>query len=122
MSGSRIILGAILSSYRPKVDGSFNITFSTTELDKEQKAIVDDLFRHAVIILIKDAEAGIDDSDEHVLNAVDVDIKQKTPSQRLRNVLFLLWKQSPQGFNTFSQYYEWKMERIIGALKDKLDT
>lgn len=44
----------------------------------------------------------------------------KTPSQRLRAVLFLMWKQDNQGHLTFTTYYEMMMEKIVNHFKGKL--
>lgn len=44
----------------------------------------------------------------------------KTPSQRMRAVLFLLWSKDPQGHEIFDHYYEWYMEKIIETLKGRL--
>jgi len=47
--------------------------------------------------------------------------KGKTPSQRIRSVLFLLWEQDRQGYDTFDAYYVHKTEQYIDHLKSKLD-
>jgi len=45
----------------------------------------------------------------------------KPPSQRLRNVLFILWKQEPEGYKTAVDHYNAKMETLIEHFKNKLD-
>ena len=45
----------------------------------------------------------------------------KPPSQRLRNVLFILWKQEPEGYKTSVDHYNAKMETLIEHFKSKLD-
>ncbi len=47
-------------------------------------------------------------------------MEQQTQSKRLRNVLFLLWKQEPEGFSVFEFYYQAKTEIIIQHFKSKL--
>lgn len=44
----------------------------------------------------------------------------KSPSQRLRAVIFLLWQQGKQDVDQ-DEYYEIVMERIINQLKEKLE-
>jgi len=44
----------------------------------------------------------------------------KTPSERLRSVLFVLWKHRPEGYEDFNMYYEWKMNQIIDHFKSRL--
>ncbi len=48
--------------------------------------------------------------------------EQKSPSQRLRGVLFVLWQQSKSRANgqTFEVYYRSYMEKLIDAIKEKL--
>jgi hypothetical protein len=41
----------------------------------------------------------------------------KTPSQRMRAVLYILWSQDNQGYKDFPLYYDSKMERYIEELK-----
>lgn len=51
---------------------------------------------------------------------VDTERGEKTPSQRIRAVLFLLWKQEGEQ-GTFDAFYNAKCEKIIEHLKSKLD-
>ena len=50
-----------------------------------------------------------------------VEKSDKTPSERLRSVMFLLWKQNSEGFKTADEYYRFKMEKLINHYKDHLD-
>lgn len=50
----------------------------------------------------------------------DAEIESKTPSQRLRAVLFIQWKQSGSK-NTFEDYYRAKIEEYINEVKETLD-
>ena len=118
---SKIIIGAELAAYRPRKDHSFSITFATQELSREQKQIIDDLYGRAVFLLIKDADEPIDETEEMVLDKVEIDLSDKTPSQRLRAVLYVLWQQKPQGFTEFKDFYKFKMEAAINKLKTQLD-
>lgn len=45
---------------------------------------------------------------------------RKTPSQRLRAVLFRNWEQNNEGMDTFETYYSAKMEKLINHFKEKL--
>lgn len=51
--------------------------------------------------------------------AVDTERDSKTPSQRLRAVLFVWW-QSLGAKGNFDQWYAEKMEKIIDGVKTKL--
>ena len=45
----------------------------------------------------------------------------KTPSQRLRSVLFLRWEQLNRPTGDFDHWYKMAMEKIINEIKEKLD-
>ncbi len=45
---------------------------------------------------------------------------RKTPAQRLRAVLYLMWKQDNCNYEDFNLYYEFYMEKLIDRLKEKL--
>jgi hypothetical protein len=49
------------------------------------------------------------------------DTKQRTPSQRLRAILYVSWKECDEGHPAFDSFYAQKIERIITHYKDKLD-
>ena len=57
------------------------------------------------------------------LDKVELDIydEPKTQSQRLRNVIFILWKQEGEK-GDFKTFYKQKTEEIIQHFKNKLDT
>jgi hypothetical protein len=44
----------------------------------------------------------------------------KTPSQRLRAILFVNYQQNPEGFQSFPNYYQSKMDQICEHFKNKL--
>ena len=47
---------------------------------------------------------------------------EKTPSQRLRAVLYLLWKQEgDKNFKTPDEHYKYWMEKLIDSCKGKLE-
>ena len=45
----------------------------------------------------------------------------KTPSQRLRSVFYLMWKQNNEGFKDSESHYNYMMEKLIDYYKSKLD-
>lgn len=118
---NKIIIPAILSSYRPRVDGSWGVSFSTNILSREQKTCIDEMLSTAVMIMIKEGEITKDETE--IMDAVDADLieNEKTPSKRLRNVLYLLYVQNGRE-GEFKDFYKFKMEQLITHFKDKLDT
>lgn len=95
-------------------DGSVRVSFETAELRPSEKGAVMDFHGKACCVAIlphKDAEA------EHLV--VKTEKGQKSPSQRLHSVLFLLWKQQDTGID-FETFYKRRMEDIIDGVKAKL--
>lgn len=54
------------------------------------------------------------------LPPVKADPGKKTPSQRLRAVLWQVWNQDNKGFKDFESYYQTMMEKLINHYKEKL--
>lgn len=112
-----LTLPSQLTSYSDKVDGSARLSFVTRELQDAEIILLRRLRGMEGWLLFGDTRPSEED-----IPKVDPDVEQKTPGQRLRSVLFLLWKQSGEEENvTFTEYYKTKMELIISRLKGKLD-
>jgi len=50
-----------------------------------------------------------------------VEHEEKTPSQRLRNTLYVLYKQHNEGFKTDEEHYKYYIEKFIEHVKSKFD-
>jgi hypothetical protein len=53
----------------------------------------------------------------------DIELEEgesKTPSQRLRNTLFVYWKEVKEGRGDFNGFYREQMEKFITLVKEKL--
>jgi hypothetical protein len=50
----------------------------------------------------------------------DFTFKGKTSSQRLRSVLYLMWQQNNEGFDSSVKHYEHHMEIILNQYKNNL--
>jgi len=46
---------------------------------------------------------------------------QKTPSERMRAVIFRLWEQDNNGYDDFNLFYRYYMVKIIDKLKERLN-
>jgi hypothetical protein len=116
---NKLIIPAILSRYSPRADKSWSVTLNLNEPNAEQKVIIDRMHQQAIVILMKDT--GITKDDEFIIDKVDGDIENKTPSQRLRGIFYRLWQQNPEGYTDFKEYYKYKMESIITHFKNKIE-
>lgn len=110
---------AILSSFRTRKDGSMGFSTSTPELTVEEKVALMGLEGTNVKLLIEPTDPdGISQAEGRV--DVKTECQQKTPSQRLRSVLFVLFKHENPPNTTFATYYEDRMEKMIAHVKAKL--
>jgi len=116
---NKIILPVILSSYRPRNDGSWSITLSTNILTSEQKQVIDSMHQQLCCIMIKDSDVIADEIE--IFDTIELDIvdARLTPSKRLQNVFYRLWEKTKDG--EFKEFYRVKMEQLIEHFKKKLD-
>lgn len=117
-----ILIPCILESYRSLVDKSLKVIFVTNEPTPEQVmgiaggtgqfgylAFKIEPFKKDELKAIEDLEADYEDTG-------------KTPSQRLRGVLFVNYRNNSGGFDSFTRYYDHHLEKIIEHYKKKLPT
>jgi hypothetical protein len=115
----KLLIPTILTAYRPKVDGSWSVSFSTQILSLEQRQVIMELYQQPTYLMMKGTE--IEESEADLLDSVDTDLgNNKTPSQRLRGVLYRKWEQSNEGYPDFKDFYKHKMEVLIEHFKSKL--
>jgi hypothetical protein len=105
-------------------DKSFVITFETQDkstLNPSEKAKLMDLLNEYVTAAFKPTEKGKVDLELLDIPDITPEFKgDKSPSQRLRAVLWVLHSQtkSPEDFEA---YYRRQVERIIDSVKAKLN-
>lgn len=117
---TNIVFPAILTSIKSRADNSWALTFSTRELKgKEASEMIDMLMLEGYLAFVQSASP----EDAHITVPEikpDAGMDNKSPSQRLRSVLYVLWEQGgSQG--TFESFYLSKMEQIIDTVKSKLE-
>lgn len=105
-----------ISSVRAKVDGSLGLSLSTGELTADQKAAM-------MGLMGLNLEMGLKVADEAPQEPLVIasEVERKTPSQRLRSVMFVYWSQTRQNHTEdFEEWYKGAIETIINAYKEKL--
>lgn len=109
-----IKLEAIFTGFSSRVDGSLSFRGSTPELSVPEKVAMMSL--QGVL-----TETLIYPKEERNVDVVEVTtgLEHKTPSQRMRAVLFLLWKEAKTD-EPFETFYGKRMESLIEWLKSKL--
>jgi hypothetical protein len=98
-------------------DGGVSLRYHTNELTADEKVVVSGYYQKFGWLLFSEQE-----HDEDLLKLEDIrkDIGGKTPSQRMRSVLYVLYSQSGRLDLTFEQFYAEKMNRIIDQIKANL--
>lgn len=116
----KIVLGGTVGSIATRVDGSVSIKFETDELDAASAGNLFQLRGKYAKALFSDD--NITELEANVVAATELTgTKKKSPSQRLRNVLYKLFEQSGYSIE-FENFYATEMERIIDGVKSKLNS
>lgn len=119
MKGSKgILIAAYVEGIRTRKDKTVAITLGTQELSPEKAGEIFGLSGHLVTAYLN--SAGITEDDLSTLDTIEPDLPGKTPSQRLRAILYLMWNKTPEGFKDKNLHYVYYMERIIEHFKSKL--
>lgn len=114
-----IPIPAYVRGVKTLVDGGRVIDFETPELTPEASTYIFSLHKKNGYLIFM----------ENPVKAEDIDLPEsapefrtdKTPSQRLRGVLYRLWEQSSQAkTKSFEEFYREKMEELINHFKAKL--
>lgn len=111
---------AILTSFSSRADKSLGFRGVTPELTSKEKAAFMDLQNLNVRLLIEPMDVEPDGKTE-IKNPLD----NKSPSTRLRAVLFCWWKQlcdtGRLKDKSFDLFYTENMERLIDEIKANLE-
>ena len=114
-------LPAGLEGYRSLKDGTLKLSFETGELTPEQMSNIHYSLNKIGYLAFAPDPFATQELDEIDKLKVEFDDTGKPPSQRLRAVLYRNWEQKAEGYDTFNNYYNAKMEKLINHFKDKLD-
>ena len=115
-----IVRQVSFESANRKKDRSVSIRFTTDlEQSTEEFMEIDKMLNSRGILYYSD-KGELTQSEIDTLDNVDIELEGKSKSQRMRSVMFLLWKQDGEVVE-FKKYYSDKMERIIDQIKSKLD-
>ena len=112
-------------------DGSLRVHLGTPELSNETMVNLFGLIKKPGYILISANYINQDQIDAVEKATINTEFSEKTPSQRMRGVLYKLWeKTQPKTMNgdsgemeyvDFDLFYKRQMNKIIDHFKTKLD-
>jgi hypothetical protein len=116
-----LIIPCQLESYRSLKDRTLKLVFETAEPNPDQsKEIQASLMQAGYLAFNRDPFSSSQQKFIEELKT-DYDDPGKTPSKRLRAVLYRNWEQDNKGYDNFQRYYDIHMEQIIQHFKGKLD-
>ena len=116
-----ILLPVVFGTVSNKLDKSASFRISTQELSPEQLAVLFSFTNSVGFIYF--SESPISQADRDMIDGADVDFEDvgKSPSKRLRSVLWVLFGKKSENFTEFRDYYRAKMEKLINHFKDKIE-
>ena len=117
-----LIIPSILSTFTSLKDKTLKLVFETNEVTPEQMTNIAKNLQQFGYLAFK--QEAFKQADTDVLNSLDTEYqsKGKSNSQRLRSVLYVNFMGlDDKGFETFNEYYDSEMNKIIEHFKNKLD-
>ena len=120
----QILIPAIVSKITTMSDKGIRLQVDTQEVSAQQAAdlmLLHQIYGHFFFAKSDREAQDTEDIDVDNLPPLVLDTGEKTPSQRLRAVLYRLWEQSNEHTaKTSNQFYLDKMEELINHYKKKL--
>ena len=118
----KLVLPVSVETTATRHDGSVKIVMGTYELNTQSAVKLFDLRKSEALMYLSSDNISQEELD--ALDGFKLDSEKtdgKTPSQRLRAVLYVYWKQHKQKDIEFDIFYLKYMNRTIDRIKDKLD-
>lgn len=110
----------VIETIRTLVDRGLKITLETPELKPQDITTLMGLRNKAGYFLFKPSRFMAEDISNIPEKPVEDFAKNKKPSVRLYNTLFVYWKQQGIG-GEYDDYYKAYIEKRIKEIKDKLE-
>jgi len=114
-----IIIPTIIESIATRKDNTISIRLACNELAPSDVGVIMSMHNKYAYAAIKPENFTKTELDLIQNLKVDESIG-KSPSQRLRGVMFRNWENENEGYKDFEGYYINKMDQIITHLKNKL--
>lgn len=114
-----LLLAATVENITTRKDHTVKLTLGTQELSPGKAGDLFNLMNKTAVIYISPKEVSQNEIDQ--VDQIDPEFGGKTQSQRIRNVLYLLFEKNKEGFKDFDSYYKSKTEKYIEHLKSKID-
>lgn len=115
-----LIISATVENISTRADNTIKVVIGTQEMDAEQSAKLFQFRNRMAKVLFSTEDITKEIKEAVITTPIDAPKpKTKTQSQRIRNVLYLLFQQGGE-VGDFEQYYNFKTNQIIEHLKTQL--
>lgn len=114
-----ILIAGQIENITTRKDKTLKLTIGTQELNPGQTGDIFTLNQDFCYFGIK--QEPFTEPEQTLIDGLKAEINQRTPSQRLRAILYVHYEQNNKGYKDFGNYYAHEMERIIEHYKQKLD-
>lgn len=114
-----LLLAAQIERVSTRKDRTVSITLGCQELTPARAGELMTFANQVVAVYISPKET-ISQKEVDQVDAVNPEFPGKSQSQRLRNVLFVLWQHAPENYKDFDVFYKHHTELIIDNIKSKL--
>jgi hypothetical protein len=118
-----ILIAATMEAVSSRRDKTLKLVFGTQEPTPNEAGALMGIANSFCFLAIKKEDFTATEKElMEQIKADQMTNTAKTPSQRLRSVLFVSWKNNNEGFDKFDLFYTHKIEQIIDHMKSKLPT
>mgnify|MGYP001315927183 CR=1 FL=1 len=119
-----LLIPCAIESVSTRRDKTLKVVIGTQELSPAKAAELLNQWASGIGVMAFKGES-FSFNDEEVLKSIKIDAEEmgsKTPSQRLRSCLYVLFERNAEGHNDFNSYYASMMEKFIEMVKKRIDT
>jgi len=119
---TKLVIPVGVESIATRQDSSVKIVLSTYELDTDRAVKLFNLRKTECLMYLSSDNISQEELD--ALDGFRLESEKndgKTPSKRLRSVLYIYWKQHKQKEIEFDIFYLRYMNNLIDKIKDKLE-
>ena len=120
---SMLMIPCSIENVSTRKDKTLKVVIETQEISPDKIAQLMSLWVNGYGIMCFKGEQFSHDEQE-LISSIKLSAEElgaKTPSERLRNTLYVLFKENQKGFQTFDSFYLNHMEEIINMIKRRLD-
>jgi hypothetical protein len=119
-----LLIPCAIESVSTRRDKTLKVVIGTQELSPVKAAELLNQWASGIGVMAFKGES-FSFNDEEILKSIKIDAEEmgsKTPSQRLRSCLYVLFERNAEGHNDFNSYYASMMEKFIDMVKKRIDT